>query len=68
MKKSSFTSLKSDVRQGTTDRGSASIPNVVLTEVQFRQRVVLAANHTKHALIMPIINPEKSGGAKEMSF
>jgi hypothetical protein len=56
LKEKSFTSLKSDVRQGTTDRGSASITNLVVVEVQFRQRVVLPANHTKHTLIMPIIN------------
>ncbi len=40
---------KSDVRQGATDRGSASITNSVTGEVQFRQGVVLAAKlYTKN--------------------
>jgi hypothetical protein len=41
-----FTRSKSDVRQGTTNRGSASIANLVAVEVQYLQRLVLAANQT----------------------
>ncbi len=50
MNESSFTRWKSDVRQGTTDRGSASIANSVAGEVQFRQRYVVAANWTQTQL------------------
>jgi hypothetical protein len=42
----SFTRTKSDVRQGTTDQGSASIANLVAAEDQRLQHLVLAANQT----------------------
>jgi hypothetical protein len=38
---------ESDVRQGTTERRSASITNLVLTEAQYLQLRVLAAYHTQ---------------------
>ncbi len=49
---------KNDVRQGATDRGSASIANLVKAEVQRLQRFVHTANKTQKALITPIINPK----------
>ena len=50
MNESSFKIGKSDIRQGTTDRGSTSIADSVFSEVQRLQRVVLAANQTKTRL------------------
>ena len=47
LKESSFTRLKSDVRQGATDRDSARIANPVVVEHQRLQRLVLAANRTQ---------------------
>jgi hypothetical protein len=50
LNESSFKKGKSDIRQGTTDRGSAGIANLVAVEVQYRQRVILAANQTQRHL------------------
>ena len=59
MNESAFKKEKSDVRQGTTDRGSASNADLVTAEVQFRQRVVLAANQTQRHLDKAHYQPRK---------
>ncbi len=65
---SSFTKWKCDVRQGTTDRGSACIANFVAEEVQHRQCVVFAANHTNNSLIMPHTQSEKFGWRAQTTY
>jgi hypothetical protein len=53
---------ESDVRQGTTDRGSANITNSVFGEVQFLQRLVFAANQTQTRLNNDQLSIKKFGG------
>ena len=54
----------SNVRQGITDRGSASIADLVAVEPQFLQYLVLTANQIQTHLDNAIINPKNSGGAQ----
>ena len=59
---------KSDVRQGVTNRGSASIADLIVVKEQRLQGLVLAANQTRTHLDNAPYHPTNSGGAKEMSF
>ncbi len=61
LRESAFTSLKSDVRQGATDRGSASIADLVVVEPQRLQRLVLAANQTYSQRDKAHYHPQKIG-------
>jgi hypothetical protein len=64
MNKNSLKRRRNDVRQGTTDRGSANIANLVVNKLQFRQRVVLAANRTQTQHDDAISNPKNRVAAK----
>ena len=68
LNESSFTSLKSDVRQNATDRGSASIANLVDSEAQLLQGVVLAANQTQTHLDRTHYQSKKIGWRKRTVF
>ncbi len=57
----SFKRLKNDVLQSDTDRGSASIADLVAGEKQSPQSLVLAANELKNNLIMPHYQSRKFG-------
>ncbi len=67
MNESSFKKGKSDVRQGTTDRGSTSIANSVFSEVQRLQHLVLTAKQTQtHLDNAPLlVSIQKSDGVSK---
>jgi hypothetical protein len=54
---------KGDVRQGTADRDSTSIADLVAAKIQYLQRFVLAAYELKNNMIMPALHyqSEKNG-------